>query len=826
MAEIDKALPNEVRKEITIPSEDDLQIDIEQEQKTKGPVEVQENEDGSVDIDFDPSAVNVEGTEGHFSNLAELLPDDVLDPLGSKMYEDYTDYKSSRKDWEKTYTQGLELLGFNYDDRTEPFKGASGATHPVLAEAVTQFQALAYKELLPAQGPVRTQIIGMPTPDKEAQSQRVKQFMNYQIMSEMKEYEAEFDQMLFYLPLAGSAFKKVYYDEIMQRAVSKYVPADDIVVPYTATSLDDCESVIHRVRMSENELRKQQVGGFYRDIEINPSYMDETASEKAERELDGTSRGRDQRMYTLLECHVTLDLEGFEDLGQDGEATGIKLPYIVTVEEGTRKVLSIRRNYEAGDILKSKINYFVHFKFLPGLGFYGFGLTHMIGGLSRTATAALRQLLDAGTLSNLPAGFKMRGIKMRDEAQSIQPGEFRDVDAPGGNLKDAFMTLPFKEPSQTLLSLMGVVVQAGQRFASIADLQVGDGNQQAAVGTTVAMLERGSRVMSAIHKRMYAAMKKEFTILARVFKTYLPPVYPYDVIGGQNQVKQLDFDDRIDILPIADPNIFSQTQRISLAQTEMQLAASNPQIHNQYEVYRNMYEALGVKDIDLILKKPPQPMPKDPALEHIDALGGIPFQAFPGQDHQAHITAHLNFMETNMVKNSPAIGASIQKNILEHISLMAQEQIEVEFRDELPQLQQMMQMAQQNPQLQQQARMLQERIDGRKAVLISEMMDDFAKEEKKITSQFDNDPIAKLRSRELDLKAKDDARKQKEGEEKMNLDRMKAMMNQANTEEKLDQNEELAQLRADTSIQKTILGKTIPSSDKVPDSVSIIRKGD
>jgi len=828
MAEIEKALPNEVRKEINIPSAEEIQVELEKEQlqKTKGPVEVQENEDGSVDVDFDPSAVNVEGTEGHFSNLAELLPDDVLDPLGSKMYEDYTDYKSSRKDWERTYTQGLELLGFNYDDRTEPFKGASGATHPVLAEAVTQFQALAYKELLPAQGPVRTQIIGMPTPDKEAQSQRVKQFMNYQIMSEMKEYEAEFDQMLFYLPLAGSAFKKVYYDEIMQRAVSKYVPADDIVVPYTATSLDDCESVIHRVRMTENELRKQQVGGFYRDIEINPSYINETASEKAERELDGTSKGRDQRMYTLLECHVTLDLEGFEDLGQDGEATGIKLPYIVTVEEGTRKVLSIRRNYEAGDILKSKINYFVHFKFLPGLGFYGFGLTHMIGGLSRTATAALRQLLDAGTLSNLPAGFKMRGIKMRDEAQSIQPGEFRDVDAPGGNLKDAFMTLPFKEPSQTLLSLMGVVVQAGQRFASIADLQVGDGNQQAAVGTTVAMLERGSRVMSAIHKRMYAAMKKEFTILARVFKTYLPPVYPYDVIGGQNQIKQLDFDDRVDILPVADPNIFSQTQRISLAQTEMQLAASNPQIHNQYEVYRNMYEALGVKDIDLILKKPPQPMPKDPALEHIDALGGIPFQAFPGQDHQAHITAHLNFMETNMVKNSPAIGASIQKNILEHISLMAQEQIEVEFRDELPQLQQMMQMAQQNPQLQQQARMLQERIDGRKAVLISEMMDDFAKEEKKITSQFDNDPIAKLRSRELDLKAKDDARKQKEGEEKMNLDRMKAMMNQANTEEKLDQNEELAQLRADTSIQKTILGKTIPSSDKVPDSVSIIRKGD
>ena len=372
---------------------------------------------------------------------------------------------------------------------------------------------------------------------------------------------------------------------------------------------------------------------------------------------------------------------------------------------------------------------------------------------------------------------------------------------------------------------MGVVVQAGQRFASIADLQVGDGNQQAAVGTTVAMLERGSRVMSAIHKRMYAAMKKEFTILARVFKTYLPPVYPYDVIGGQNQVKQLDFDDRIDILPIADPNIFSQTQRISLAQTEMQLAASNPQIHNQYEVYRNMYEALGVKDIDLILKRPEQPMPKDPALEHIDALAGKPFQAFPGQDHQAHITAHLNFMETNMVKNAPAISAAIQKNILEHISLMAQEQIEIEFRQELPRLVQMQQMAMQNPQMQQQVRMLQEKIDGRKAVLISEMMDDYAKEEKKITSQFDNDPIAKLRARELDLKAKDDARKEEEGKERLNLERMRAMMNDQNQDEKLQQNEELANLRADTSIQKTILSKTIPSSNKTPDEVSIIRKG-
>ena len=800
----DKALPNEVRKEINIPSEEELQVEFEQETgtETKGPVEVQENEDGSVDINFDPSKVNVDGGENHFANLAEYLPDDVLDPLGSKMFENYADYKASRKDWERTYTQGLELLGFNYDDRTEPFKGASGATHPVLAEAVTQFQALAYKELLPASGPVRTQIIGMPTPDKEAQSMRVKEFMNYQIMSEMPEYEADFDQMLFYLPLAGSSFKKVYYDEIMQRAVSKFVPADDIVVPYTATSLDDCESVIHKVRMTENELRKQQVGGFYRDLEINPAYMDETSSEKAERELEGTSKGRDERMYTLLECHVSLDLEGFEDLGEDETPTGIKLPYIVTVEEGTRKVLSIRRNYEQQDGLKNKINYFVHFKFLPGLGFYGFGLTHMIGGLSRTATAALRQLLDAGTLSNLPAGFKMRGIKMRDEAQSIQPGEFRDVDAPGGNLKDAFMTLPFKEPSQTLLSLMGVVVSAGQRFASIADLQVGDGNQQAAVGTTVAMLERGSRVMSAIHKRMYAAMKKEFTILSRILKTYLPPVYPYDVVGGQNEIKQMDFDDKVDILPVADPNIFSQTQRISLAQTEMQLAASNPQIHNQYEVYRNMYEALGVKDIDLILKKPEQPAPLDPALEHIAAMGSKPFQAFPGQDHRAHMTAHLNFLATNLARNAPMVAAAVQKNCMEHISLMGQEQIELEFREELQELAKMQQMMQQNPQIQQQMMPLQQKIEARKAILIADMTEDYMKEEKSITSQFDNDPIAKLRARELDIRAQDNEQKRKESEERLNLDKMKAMMNQSLQSEKLDQAEELAELRADTSIEK------------------------
>ena len=777
MADIDKALPN-VKQTVKLPSPQEVQEQQQQQvaQEMTQPADIQQNEDGSVDISFDPNAVNPGETKDHFANLAELLPDSVLDPLGHKIYTDYTDYKNSRKDWERAYVSGLDLLGFKYDDRSEPFKGASGATHPVLAEAVTQFQSLAYKELLPAGGPVRTQIIGKIDPMKEQQANRVKDFMNYQIMDRMKEYEAEFDQMLFYLPLAGSAFKKVYYDALMQRAVSKFVPADDLVVPYTATSLEDCESTIHIIRMSENELRKQQVGGFYRDIEVNPTFLHETEAEEKERKLEGMTKGREDRIYNILEAHVNIDLEGFEDVGQNGEPTGIKLPYVVTIEEGTRKVLSIRRNYEINDPTKKKVDYFVHFKFLPGLGFYGFGLIHMIGGLSRTATAALRQLLDAGTLSNLPAGFKMRGIKMRDEAQSIQPGEFRDVDAPGGNLKDAFMMLPFKEPSQTLLALMGVVVQAGQRFASIADLQVGEGNQQAAVGTTVALLERGSRTMSAIHKRLYAAMKKEFNLMARVFKLYLPPVYPYDVVGGQRQIMQTAFESRVDILPVADPNIFSQTQRISLAQTELQLAASNPRMHNQYEVYRNMYEALGVKDIDLILKPKPQMVPKDPALEHIDALAGMPFRAYPGQDHRAHITAHLNFMATNMARNAPMVSAALEKNCLEHISLMAQEQIELEFREELQQLKQVqMQMQQnpqamqQNPQIQQQMQLTQQKIEARKAVLIAEMMEDFMKEEKKVTSQFDHDPIAKLRARELDIRARDNEAKRNEAEQRLNL---------------------------------------------------------
>ena len=800
MADIDKSLPNDKR-----PDEVAEEVNVEEILETeKGPVEVTEDEEGAT-IDFDPSAMQMPDGGDPFANLNELLPEEDTDAMGSQLQQDYMEYKMSRKEWERAYIEGLSLLGFKYTNRTEPFQGASGATHPVLAEAVTQFQALAYKELLPADGPVRTMVMGKSDPQKEMQAQRVKNFMNYQIMDQMKEYESDFDQMLFYLPLSGSTFKKVYYDDLLGRAVSKFVPADDLIVPYTATSLDDAESVIHVVKMSENELRKQMVSGFYSDIELTkPTDTNTNELEEKEREVEGVTKSqRTEALYTILECHVNLDLEGFEDLGPDGEPTGIKLPYVVTIEEGSRKVLSIRRNFAPNDPKKNKIQYFVHFKFLPGLGFYGLGLIHMIGGLSRTATAALRQLLDAGTLSNLPAGFKQRGVRVKDDAANIQPGEFKDVDTPGGNLKDAFVFLPYKEPSATLLQLMGIVVQAGQRFASIADMQVGDGNQQAAVGTTVALLERGSRVMSAIHKRLYVGLKQEFKLLAKIFGESLPPEYPYDVPGAARNIKATDFDERVDILPVADPNIFSMSQRVSLAQEQLRLATSNPQMHNMYMAYRSMYEAIGVKDIDRVLPPPPPNQPKDPAIEHIDAMGQKPFQAFPGQDHRAHITAHLNFMASNFVRNNPSITAALEKNIMEHISLMAQEQVQLEFQQEFAMLPQLQQMATQNPQAQQQFNQVTQKIEARKAILIAEMTEDFMKEEKAITTQFDHDPLLKLKEREVDLKAMETERKTNEDEARLNLDRSKFMQGQQLDNKKLQQNEELAQLRADTAMAKS-----------------------
>ena len=806
MAEIDDALPNVTTEDMDIElKETEVGVPGTEEVITSDEVAVTMDEEGGAEVSFDPAAQALE-SKGHFDNLVELLDTtQIVEPLAQELISQYTDYKESRGDWEESYREGLNLLGFKYEKRTQPFRGASSVTHPVLAEAVTQFQATAYKELLPADGPVRAQILGDITQPKQDQANRVKDFMNYQIMDIMKEYEPEFDQMLFYLPLSGSAFKKVYYDDLLGRAVSKFVPAEDLVVPYTASSLEDAEAVVQVVRMSENELRKQQVAGFYADIELGQPTLQQNQLKDKELELEGIRPNTSEDIHTVLEMHVNLDIEGFEDMGQDGEPTGIKLPYIVTILETNNSILSIRRNYKEEDPRKNKINYFVHYKFLPGLGFYGLGLIHMIGGLSRTATSALRQLLDAGTLANLPAGFKTRGVRVRDDAQPLQPGEFRDVDVPGGDIQNQFMQLPFKGPNGTLLELMNICVGSAQRFANIADAQVGDMNQAAAVGTTVALLERGSRVMSAIHKRLYVGLKNEFKLLVDVFKTYLPSEYPYDVPGATRQIKVADFDDKIDVIPVADPNINSQTQRISMAQTQLQLAQSNPEVHDLYQAYRSMYNAIGVKNINAILPPPQQPTPLDPSLEEIAALGAKPFQAFPGQDHKAHIDSHLSFMKSTMVQNAPIVMGALQKNILERISLMAQEQIQLEFTKELQQAQQMQQMLQQQPQnaqLVQQATQLTNMINARKAVLIAEMTKDYMEEEEKILGLFNGDPLIKLKAREVDLRAADLEQQKKNEDQRLNLDKAKALMNQENQEDKLEQAEQLAKMRANVSLAK------------------------
>jgi len=662
----------------TFASPDDM--DFEETQ-----IEIVEEDDGGVIVDFAPQEEIFIDEGDFYRNLAEDMDDVVLGTMSSDLQGQYEGNKETRKEWMDTYSEGLKLLGFKYEERTEPFRGATGVTHPILAEAATQFQAQAYNELLPPGGPVRTVVMGAPTKEKEQQATRVKEYMNYCLTEVMEEYTPEFDQMLFYLPLAGSTFKKVYYDAALDRPVSTFVPAENLVVPYETSNLETCPIITHVVPMSENDLRKQQIAGFYRDVELNPQQTPDNEVRQELNKIEGVDPSSTVNYdVNLLEFHVELDLEGFEDIDEGGEPTGIKLPYVVTISEEKGTVLSIRRNYREGDPQKKKIAYFVHYKFLPGFGFYGLGLIHTIGGLSRTATASLRQLIDAGTLSNLPAGFKARGLRVRDDADPLQPGEFRDVDAPGGAIRDSLMPLPFKGPDTTLFQLLGFVVDAAQRFATITDMKVGDGNQQAAVGTTVALLEQGARVMSAVHKRLHYAMRNEFKILARVMHESLPQEYPYSVAGGEQTIMAQDFDDRVDVFPVSNPNIFSQAQRIALAQSQLELAIQAPELHNSQEAFRRMYEALGVRDIDSILKAPEleEPLPKDPAQENVDALESTELKAFEGQDHTAHITAHLTFMAGGMVQQLPEVVVSLQKHVLEHVKLKAREQAAIQFMQE------------------------------------------------------------------------------------------------------------------------------------------------
>jgi hypothetical protein len=781
--------------------EDDLRAELEIEIPDSGAdpmlyavdsdveIEISTEDDGGVTVDFDPEDMRGEGGD-FYANLAEEMPDRELSRIGNDLSGEFDANRSSRQEWEDAYTNGLELLGFNYEERTQPFRGSSGVTHPLLAEAATQFQAQAFNELLPAGGPVRTQVMGEETHAKVDQAKRVRQFMNYYITNVMEDYTPDMDQMLFYLPLAGSTFKKTYYDEVMDRAVSKFVPAQNLVVPYDTSDLDTCPNISQLIRMDLNDLRKKQLAGVYLDIDVIPAQGDITEVDSEINRIDGIEPSQIDYDCTLLECHVDLDLEGYEDLDADGEPTGIKVPYLVTISQDNGQVLSIRRNYREDDPAKKKIAYFTHFKFLPGFGFYGLGLIHTIGGLSRTATSALRQLIDAGTLSNLPAGFKARGLRIRDDDDPLQPGEFRDVDAPGGAIRDSLMPLPFKGPDRTLFELLGFVVQAGQRFATITDMKVGDGNQGAAVGTTIAMLEQGSRVMSAVHKRLHYAMRQEFKILARVMSESLPQEYPYSVAGDESSIMASDFDDRIDVIPVSNPNVFSQAQRIALSQTKMQLAAQAPEMHNMHEVYRDMYESLGVTDVDRIMKAVPddEPRPLDPAQENINALDQVELRAFAGQDHQAHITAHLVFGSSPMVAQMPQVAVALQKHILEHVKIQAEEAG-----------MQQMQQAQGGDEAQ---------MEMQYQAVVAQLVAQGMQQVKQLSGQLSGqgpDPLIKLKEKELEIKAQSEQSDAQMDQARLQLDAQNQQMRGEQFQQRLESQEQQTAARIDSAMQRELL---------------------
>jgi hypothetical protein len=652
-------------------------------------IEMEDELPSDIDIEFDTETgevvVNIGAEDddvAYDSNLAEIIEPDVLQLISSDLMSLFDADKSSRKEWEEQYSKGMKMLGFTFEERTKPFKGACGVQHPLLTESIVQFQAQALKELMPAGGPVRTQVLGKETREKLMQADRVRDFMNYQITTVMEEYTPDFDQLLFYVGFGGSAFKKVYYDEAKGRMVSALVLPDNLYIPYTGSSvMSECQRITHRVPMSTNDYRKAVIRGQYLDT-AQMTTAAETGQSIIKKETDRTT-GVDptgvEEEICLLEFLVDLDIRGFEHKDEDGEETGIKLPYIVTIDEISQSVVGVRRNWKEGDPLFARKQYYVHYLLVQGPGAYGLGFLHLVGGLTKTATSALQQLVDAGTLANLPAGFKAKGARIANDDTPLSPGEFRDMDAGGAELSASLLPLPYKEPSQTLFALLGFCVDAGRRLASITDMQVGDSNQNAAVGTTIALLEKGSAVMSAIHKRLHYSQRMEFQLLAKGFADYLPAEYPYDVPGESRRIKARDFDDRIDVLPVSDPNIFSVAQRITMAQTQLQLAQSAPQMHNMYEAYRRMYEAIGVRDIDTILNTQQVDKPKDPASENAQALDGSPLKAFAGQQHDAHILTHILFGMSPMMAGMPNVAVTLQKHIFDHIRLKAEEEVEAEL---------------------------------------------------------------------------------------------------------------------------------------------------
>ena len=791
-----------------------MMVEVPQVEDFAGGAEVMQQADGSALIQAlmggEPEGVEVQTEQyDHNANLAEIIDEAVLGEISSELREMYEEDTESREDWQQAYTKGLDLLGIKYQERSQPFDGASGVTHPLIAESVTQFQAQAYKELLPAGGPVKTQVIGARTAEKESQAARVKNFMNYQVTEVMEEFDPDTDQMLFYLPLSGSTFKKVYFDPTRNRAVSAFVPSEDLVVPYSATDLTTASRITHVLRMDENQVRKMQVAGIYRDVEVSTNQeTDDNVRDKVD-EIDGVSKGYLDEVHTILEMHIEMDLEGFEDVDQEGNFTGIKLPYIVTLDVGSGEILSITRNYDQQDPLKRKRQYFVHYKFLPGLGFYGYGLIHMIGGLGRATTSILRQLIDSGTLANLPSGFKARGIRIRNDDEPLAPGEFRDIDAPGGDIRNSIIPLPFKEPSGTLAQLLASLIEGGRRFVSIADQQIGESKSgDMPVGTTVALLERGMKVMSAIHKRLHYAQKTEFRLLARIFAENLPSTYPYEVAGAPSEVKAQDFDGRVDVIPVSDPNIFSMAQRVTLAQTQLQLAQSNPNIHNLHEAYKRMYQALEVQNIDQILPAKKEPQPTSPSIENAKGMQGELLTAFQQQDHDAHIMTHVTFMKLPLVSTSPNIYATFMGHLQDHISMKARLTVMAQVQQQQAQAQQAAlaaQMGAMDPM------MAQQQMQAASAMSEEVIESEVAKLEAQFTQEIiqmlappegQQDPLVQIRQQELAIKAAESQRRAQQDAAELDLERQKVQQRATTDAARIELQEEIAEERADVNRER------------------------
>jgi hypothetical protein len=779
------AIEKSLVENIVVPQNpEDIKLIVEEE--------TPEPEESTVVLEDGSALVGVtEGADaetGDFNaNLAEELSESYLGELTSDLLAAYREDVSSRQDWLDAYTKGLDLLGIKTDDREEPFRGSAGVYHPLLAESATQFQSQAYKELLPPGGPVQTRILGELSKETEEQAERVRSFMNHLILDVMEEFDPELDQMLYYLPLSGSTFKKTYYDPTLNRPVSKFVPADDLVVAYTESNLQTCPRFTHVITMTKNEVRKLQVSGFYSDVELDEQDLNTTDSKESIREITGFKPSLDSHdSMTLLEMHVDLDLEGFEDKDGNNEATGIALPYVVTVHEESLQILAIRRNYRENDVQPMKRKYFTHYKFTPGLGFYGFGLIHMIGGLTKSATSILRQLIDAGTLANLPAGFKARGLRVRDEDLPLQPGEFRDVDAPGSSIREAIMPLPYKEPSPTLANMLGILVDSGRRFAAVADLNVGDMNQALPVGTTVALLEQGTKILSAIHKRLHFAQRQELKILADIIHEFLPAEYPYRVAGFDGTVKADDFDERIDVVPVSDPNMFSMSQRVTMAQTQLQMAQAAPQIHDLQESYRRMYSALGVQNIDDILPPKEDMAPKDPATENADALLGKPLKGFPSQNHDAHVATHSAFLGDPNVQKNPMVSQGLMAHMQEHLSLKYRQQIEQIIGQPLPA----------------EGQVVPPEIEARLAEATAQATAQISEMAKQMAGVGQFDPIVQLKQQELQIEQSDLQRKAMADQKKAELEEAKLIQQAQLKREEMRSDETLKreEIRSDEDI--------------------------